>query len=263
MNVRLYDLLGKHHEEATRLGRYYPRMLDTAQEVYVIPWRQEYGIADLNPDVALKIRELGRQFDEGTISEEFYREQVRKLGTVHTSLTEGIAFPARKEVSFRFADPPFRLMLHELGHIHFGETDPYWGAHYLGGETLVWITLSERGVTATEEQVRFYHTLLHRAEDQPDTLAGEILDTIMPVLLRYPNPPARSLYALMLMAGTIHDDLCRLDAFCADPSDPRLEELPASSKTVVDFLRYMVDGIGHHDPFYTQYGLALGIVSKA
>jgi len=139
--MKIADLLNKYYpDKADKLFRLFPRMENTARETDVIPWEEEFGIADRNPEAAKEIEFWSKLADMKAISEEEaakkISEIVERCGAV--SITKGVAwFGDEKKVSFRDRVPEFHVIVHELGHVHFEATDPVWASVYGGGEELL------------------------------------------------------------------------------------------------------------------------------
>lgn len=180
---RLYDFMVRFYESDEVFQRFkekFPKMLEFSKEVKVIPWREEFAIADRDPEVIDVLAEMEKDFKRGKITEKEYVERLKELlplGKV-VSKTEGISFMDEKEVSFRSEKPGFALILHELGHVYFRERDDVWNARHGGGEWLMWLMLKgkiEGEKRKNEEIVKSYVKLLRELSKNPVKVA-EVLN---------------------------------------------------------------------------------------
>ncbi len=100
--MNIFDLIKNHYQEYLfRLKKIYPDFLEQLKTIPVFPWKDEYNIADRNPELIETIDELQKLFREGKISEREYTERLNKLPEDYASRTEGIAFIHEGFVSFR------------------------------------------------------------------------------------------------------------------------------------------------------------------
>ena len=251
--MKAIDIFDEYYPELKeRVREVYPNFLKTAEEVEVIPWRKEFEEGDVNPEVIDTLTFFSDLFKNGLISQDEYEKEISKLlEGKYARKTLGIAFIEDKKVSFRDEVPPKNVLLHEVGHVHFGEKDPVWSASYGGGEILFHLGLE--GHPIREEGVRRYMSLLKR------TLCGEheevAREIVSAVSSRFPEVP-KSFYGLCLFAGYLPN---------ADvvPFLSRKEELfflvPKKSD-VLSFVVNLAEGIRYKDPFFLKYAECLGIL---
>jgi len=154
--VTVFDLIKTHYPEYLfKLKKIYPDLLEFSKKVPVAPWKEEYSIADKNPEIITELEKPENLFNEGKISEEEYQKKISELPYTYPSITKGISFIEEGIVSFRDEKPSIYVILHELGHVYFRVTDYFWSAAYGGAEILFWLGLEER-YRITEENVRLY-----------------------------------------------------------------------------------------------------------
>ena len=192
----------------------FPDMYAFSEEVEVIPWEEEFGIADRNPEVMDEIEFYEMLLKNGMISEEEFQKKLRSLPPA--SKTEGIAFIEEKKVSFRRRHPSLGVMVHELGHVYFEEPDPIWSSVYGGGEYLMGLIV--RGfVDGNEGSIRIWHKLMHLAYEEPekalsylDRMAEEVgkelgVNFTKEELFESNTLERRPIFGLMLFTGAIPD----------------------------------------------------------
>ena len=203
----------------------FPNMFAFAEQVTVLPWSDEFGIADKHPEALDELEFYEELRKNGLISDEEFEEKLkelhRKYGTM--SRTEGVAWIESKEVSFRRQNPHLSTVLHELGHVYFEETDPIWNNVYGGGELLMWLIIKNKA-EGNEDSIKKWHKLMHLAYENPtelltilDKTAGKVAKNIRVSLeevkqldyLPEHHPGNRHAIAqLMLFAGTLpHEDI--------------------------------------------------------
>ena len=173
----------KNLREYENFKRKFPRLMDYAKVVEVIPWRKEFEVADRNPEIYDAIQYLKKLREKRAISEEEFKKKMEQLLPIgeRVSKTLGIAFTERNEVSFREEVVPFWLAIHELGHCFFKKPDPVWSGVYGGGEQLLW-TIASGFLQGNEETIRKYMEFLELIDENPkktseflNSLAREIL----------------------------------------------------------------------------------------
>ncbi|WP_028841997.1 hypothetical protein [Thermodesulfovibrio yellowstonii] len=252
------------HEIFPRLSLLFPAMIETAKDVEVIPWQEEFAVADKNPEVIDSIEFFELLFKNGVITEEECRDNISKILSQagYSSRTEGIAFIEDRQVAFRSPKPSISVVLHELGHIHFGEPDIIWSATYGGGEALMWLGLSKK-FYIDEPCVLFYHTLLKEAYEKPQDVAKQVATVITEKIKIdcYPH-----IATLALFAGTILDGVMnelrekRLEHLFSDLLNPEWEKITPTRTMVWGFLVDLVEGLKWNDSFYSAYAKALGLL---
>jgi hypothetical protein len=142
--MTVFTLLSTHYSQYLfLLKEAFPSMLETAKKTPVFPWKEEYNIADKNPEIIETIKHFESLLLRGLITEKEFQDKLSSVKFKYASRTEGIAFINEGFVSFRDEKPSMGVILHELGHIHFKENDYIWGALYGGGEKLFWLGLKK------------------------------------------------------------------------------------------------------------------------
>ena len=252
----LYGLLyRKHPEQFKKLKEKFPEMVKTAMETEIIPWEDEYAIGDKNPEVIEELRFWEELYRNGMVDEKECRrridETLRKAG--YASRTEGIAFIEEKKVSFRSKVPPFWVVLHELGHVHYQIPDSIWNATYGGAEILVHLSLEDR-YDIREENVRQFIWLKKLSYKDPKEFERIVIERLRKV---FPDTQP-SILSFMLLAGTIPPT--REDLHILDHRDPKLTQIETTPEVVQSFMVNLVEGLRWGDPFYRRYAEVLGMV---
>ena len=175
--MNLKEFLDRYYSGDERFERWveaFPKMYRYARGVEVIPWREDFQVADKNPQVIDQMEFLEELYKNGMISEEEYEKEMEKIRREmkgYVSRTEGIAFMEENKVSFRRAVPSLNIVLHELGHCYFKEIDRFWSSAYAGGEDIMWLIAlgkieGERG--KNEEFVKNYMSLVRKTVENPE-----------------------------------------------------------------------------------------------
>lgn len=92
----------------------------------------------------------------------------------------GIAFIEERKVAFRERVPALHVVLHELGHIYFEETDPVWNTSYGGGEFLMWLIIKGH-MEGNEENIREWHSLMKLGYENPEKLYEKLDEVALKV----------------------------------------------------------------------------------
>lgn len=254
--MKLITLLEKY-DIYDDLNSKFPDMVKLSEEIEVIPWRDEFNIADKNPEVIENIEFLNMLFHNNMISPEEYEKQLKKISTGYASKTLGMAFIDKKQVSFRSPSPHPGIVLHELGHIYFGVNDLLWNASYGGGEILFYLAL--KGFPITEGHIRRYHAILEQIYKNPDEVHRKIADAIAPNIKVYPH-----LFPICLHAGYIPDfDVRSAHEFYNDLRSKKWEKVPVLQHHLFSFFQNLVDGLKYNDPHWFNYAKWLGLTSPS
>jgi hypothetical protein len=272
--MTVFDLIKRHYPDYLfRLKKIYPDFFAFLKSIPILPWKDEYNIADRNPELIEAIEELKTLRSEGKISEEEYLKKIKDLSGTYASRTEGIAFINEGFVSFRDKKPSIGVILHEAGHIYFGETDLFWNSTYGGGEVLFWLGLEER-YRITEENVRYYMSLLREGYENPQAAAEKILEKLSELNFNC----RKSLFCYFLYAGTLPDPrivaseigfsspeekqkfIEDFNRAMLDLNDSFWNTVPHTRSVVFYFFQDLISGLVHFDPFYTVYAEKIGIV---
>ncbi len=194
----------------------FPKMYNFASQVKVIPWQDEYAVADRNPEIIDEIKFYEMLLDNKMITEEEYQQFVRRLPPA--SKTLGVAFIEDKAVSFRNSFPTLATAIHELGHVYFRETDPVWSSAYGGGEELMWLIATDKTEGGEEEIIKWntlmrmayedYDRLLNILDKAAESVASQYNMDIMGndnwiAIKAFPNIPKRPIYGYMLYSGVM------------------------------------------------------------
>jgi len=162
-----------------------PRMYEFSAEVEIIPWQDEYAIADRNPEIIDEIEFWEYLLKNNLITQKEFDEKMKSIPRVYASKTLAISFKETNQVSFREEFPPFPTILHELGHCFFKEDDPIWSSVRGGGESIMWLIL-EGKLKGDEETIRKYHSLLHLGYINPQKLE-EFLNEVAEEIIQKRN----------------------------------------------------------------------------
>lgn len=254
--MKLSEIIGKY-DFYPSLQKKFPSMANLAEEVEVIPWRDEFNVADKNPEVIEALEFLDMLLKNGMITEEQYIEQSRKVATSYASKTMGMAFIKDRKISFREAVPKPAIVLHELGHVYFQVHDILWNASYGGGEILLHLALNNR-YYITEGHIRRYHALLEKTYEDPEGVHKLITDAIAPRLDVYPH-----LFTICLFAGYIPDFEARTAfEFWDDLKSEKWGTIPVEQHHLFAFMQNLVEGLKYDDPAWVNFAEWLGIIEE-
>lgn len=262
--MKAIELLQKH-SIFSRIEKLFPEFVETSKEITVVPWRDEFQIADKNPEIVDEMDFYELLLRNKMITDKEYQMHINKLlsqANGYISRTEGIAFIETKEISFRSSNPHIAHIIHEIGHIHYAEPDPVWSAVYGGGEMLFQLALL-KNYTTDDKAIRKYHSLIHLASIVPEKTAKEIAESIIEKtkLSCYPH-----LYAIQLFSGSIPDGLVRqcrgkkLESLFDNLEDPRWEQIEVDYHGIRMFLTDMLEGLKWRDSFSTAFAKAMGLI---
>lgn len=245
-------------EIKTALNEKFPGMSAFAGEVEVIPWQDDFNVADKNPEVIETIEFLDMLLKNSMITEEQYKEQSRKISTSYSSKTMGLAWIDTKKVSFRDAVPKPYIVLHELGHIYFQANDILWNSSYGGGEILLWLALEDR-YDITEGHIRRFHGLIEQIYEDPEGVHEIITGAIAPKLDVYPH-----LFPVCLFAGYMPEfDYKDAHDFFDDLKSPKWADIPVEQRQLFTFFQNLTDGLKYNDSFWVSFAGWLGIINKS
>lgn len=261
--MRAFELLQKH-SLFPKIEKLFPELIETSKEITVIQWRDEFQVADKNPEVVDEMDFYELLLRNKMITEKEYHSHINKLLSQanYISRTEGVAFIETKEISFRSSNPHIAHIVHEIGHIHYAEPDPVWSAAHGGGEMLVQLALWKNYMT-DDKAIRKYHSLIHLASVMPEKTAKEIAESIIEKtkLPCYPH-----LYAIQLFSGTIPDGLTRqcrekgLESLFNNLEDPKWEQIKVDYQGIRLFLTDILEGLKFEDSFSIAFAKAIELV---
>lgn len=135
----------------------FPKIYLYSQQVKIIPWSDNFAIADKNPEIIDQIERLKSLYEKNLITKEKYLAELEKCKT-YASKTLAVSFIENNEVSFR-ETPTLQTVLHELGHCYFKEPDIYWSRVYGGGESIMYSILYDY-LEGSEKEIKKYMYLL-------------------------------------------------------------------------------------------------------
>ncbi len=235
------------------ISRKFPDFTEFSKSVEVIPWAEEYAIADYNPEVIDYLEFLEKLLQMRAISQEEYEREAAKLPT-YASKTGGVAFIEEGVVSFREENPPEHIIVHEVGHCYFKENDRVWSASYGGGESLFWLIL-RKDLPLNELSIFQYHSWLRRAlEGQVEELAKEIVRKLSKLNL----PVFPHIYTYQLWAGTMGIDASKIPPHLLfDLESKEWEKIEVSREGLMSFFANLVVGASLGDSVHLAYLQAL------
>ncbi|WP_029523532.1 hypothetical protein [Persephonella sp. KM09-Lau-8] len=266
--MNLYQLMQKYYPKDTeKIKEALPKMVEFAKEVEVIPWNEEFQVADKNPEYIDQINLLEMMLKSELITEEEFKKEIRKIP--YASKTLGTALIQEKKVSFRDKIPPIGVMFHELGHVFFKASDLEWNETYGGGEIYAKISINKIK-KITEEQIadfmRIYRLIYMVPSEKIEEVSWLIGKEIKKEIGEsFPEHPL----SMMIMAGsipTIEFEKGKEDFYNAYPPQ-KLDEKLKNNKVIIKpkYLKsallqfistYMQDGYIYGDPFFIQYANA-------
>ncbi len=231
------------------ISRKFQDFVEFSKSVEVIPWQEEFAIADHNPEVIDFLEFLNELLSMRAITQEEYEKEVAKL-PAYASKTGGVAFIKERKVSFRDENPPQNVIIHEVGHCYFREPDQIWSASYGGGESLFWLII--RNDLALNELAIFqWHSWLRRTlEGRVEEVAEEIVRRLSKLNL----PVFPHVYAYQLWAGTMGVDVETIPPeLFIDLENERWKEIKISKAGLLSFFANLIVGAGLGDSIYSTY----------
>jgi len=255
--MKAIEILQSHYPKLTeKLREKFPKLLLTAEKVEVIPWREEFAVADVNPEVIDEIEFWRTLHASGLITEEELVEKLRRIKK-NASKTMGIAFIEEKQVSFRAPVPDKYTLLHEIGHVHFQVNDSAWNSVYGGGEILLWLGI-EGKYRIGEEEIRRYHEYYQRAQNGEHLeVAEEIVEKVAPL---YGEQIVPAFYPICLYTGWMPEGVLTHEIDPFDLKNERWLEVEPLREDVVLFFINLTEGLKYKDSFWIEYAKRLGVV---
>jgi hypothetical protein len=246
--MKAYDYLVKC-PSFSLIQRKFPDFVEFSKSVEVIPWQEEFAIADYNPEVIDYLEFLEKLLEMKAISQEEYEREVSKL-PAYASKTGGVAFIEDNVVSFRSPNPEEHVVVHEIGHCYFKENDRIWSASYGGGESLFWLIL-RKDLPLNELSIFQYHSWLRRTlEGQVEEVEKEVLKKLSKLHL----PVSQHIYAYQLYAGTMGVDVQKIPPHLLFDLENREWERVEISKTgLLSFFTNLITGASLGDSIYSAY----------
>ena len=231
------------------IQRKFPDFVEFSREVEVIPWQEEFAVADYNPEVLDYLEFLERLLQMQAISQEEYEREVSKL-PAYASKTGGVAFIEENVVSFREENPEEHIVVHEIGHCYFRENDHVWSASYGGGESLFWLIL-RKDLPLNELSIFQYHSWLKRTlEGQVEEVAKEVLKKLSKLNL----PVFPHIYTYQLYVGTLGIDASKIPPHLLfDLENKEWERVKVSREGLLSFFANLIVGASLNDSVYLAY----------
>ncbi len=235
------------------ISRKFPDFVEFSKSVDVIPWQEDFAIADYNPEVIDHLEFLEKLLQMQAISQEEYEREVSKL-PAYASKTGGVAFIEERVVSFREENPPEHIIVHEVGHCYFKENDRVWSASYGGGESLFWLIL-RKDLPLNELSIFQYHSWLRRTlEGKVEEVAKEVLKRLSKLNL----PVFPHIYTYQLFAGTMGIDASKIPPHLLfDLQNKEWEKIEVSKTGLLSFFANLMVGASLGDSVQLAYLQAL------
>jgi hypothetical protein len=227
----------------------FPDFTEFSKEIEVVPWADEYAIADKNPEVIDHLEFLEKLLEMKAISQEEFERETAKL-PAYASKTGGVAFIEEMVVSFRDANPPEHIIIHEVGHCYFRENDMVWSSSYGGGEALFWLILRQ-DLPLNELAIFQYHTWLRKVlQGQVEEVAEEIVRKLSKLNL----PVFPHVYAYQLWAGTMGVDTEKIPPHLfIDLESEEWKKVEISRAGLLSFFSNLIVGASLGDSIYSAY----------
>jgi len=231
------------------IAKKFPDFVEFSKSVEVVPWDDEYAIADRNPEVIDHLEFLEKLLEMRAISQEEYERELSKLPS-YASKTGGVAFIQDNVVSFREESPPEHIIVHEVGHCYFKENDRIWSASYGGGESLFWLIL-RKDLPLNELAIFQYHSWLRRTlEGRVEEVAREVAKKLSKLNL----PVFPHIYTYQLWAGTLGIDAGKIPGHLLfDLENPEWKKVEVSKEGLMSFFANLIVGASLNDSVYLAY----------
>jgi hypothetical protein len=246
--MKAYDFLVRC-PSFSLIQRKFPDFVEFSKSVEVIPWQEEFAIADYNPEVIDYLEFLEKLLDMQAITQEEYEKELSNLPS-YASKTGGVAFIEENLVSFRSENPPEHIVVHEIGHCYFKENDRIWSSSYGGGESLFWLIL-RKDLPLNELSIFQYHSWLKRTlEGQVEEVAEEILKKLQKLNL----PVFPHIYTYQLFAGTMGVDAWKIPGHLLfDLENKEWERVRVSREGMLSFFANLIVGASLNDSVQLAY----------
>jgi len=100
--MKVFNLLAKLYPDYVfLLKELFPEMLETARRVPVLPWKEEYNVADKNPEIIETIQDLERLVDEGKITNEEFEKRISQSDLNVLKLADNTGWTVAHEMAYR------------------------------------------------------------------------------------------------------------------------------------------------------------------
>ena len=246
--MRAYDYLVRC-PSFPLIKRKFPDFTEFSKSIEVVPWEDEYAVADRNPEVIDHLEFLEKLLQMQAITQEEYEREVSKL-PAYASKTGGVAFIEEGVVSFRDENPPEYVIIHEVGHCYFRENDMVWSSSYGGGEALFWLILRQ-DLALNELAIFQWHSWLRRTlEGRVEEVAKEIVRKLSKLNL----PVFPHVYAYQLFAGTFGVDAEKIPPhLLIDLESKEWDKVELSRAGLLSFFSNLIVGASLGDSIYSVY----------
>jgi hypothetical protein len=231
------------------IQRKFPDFVEFSKSVEVIPWQEEFAVADYNPEVIEFLEFLEALLEMKAITQEEFERETSNLPS-YASKTGGVAFIEDNVVSFRDPNPEEHVVVHEIGHCYFKENDRIWSASYGGGESLFWLIL-RKDLPLNELSIFQYHSWLRKTlEGQTEEVAKEIVRRLSKLNL----PVFPHVYTYQLFAGTMGIDAWKIPPHLLfDLESREWEKVKVSRTGLLSFFANLIVGASLGDSVYLAY----------
>jgi hypothetical protein len=231
----------------------FPDFVEFSKSIEVVPWEDEYAVVDYNPEVIDFLEHLNKLLDMKAKTEEEYEREVSKLPS-YACKTGGIALIEKGAVSFRSENPSERIIVHEIGHCYFRESDLVWDYSYGGGEGLFWLIIKD-DLPLNEGAIFQWHSWLRRTlEGKVEEVAEEIVGRLSKLNL----PVFPHIYTYQLFGGTIGVDMDKIPPHLfEDLASKEWERVKVSRVGMLTFLDSIITGAILEDTVCSAYLRAL------
>jgi len=231
------------------IAKKFPDFVEFSKSVDVVPWADEYAIADKNPEVIDHLEFLEKLLEMKAITQDEFERETAKL-PAYASKTGGVAFIEEGVVSFRDDHPAEHIVVHEVGHVYFRENDMVWSSSYGGGEALFWLILRQ-DLPLNELAVFQYHSWLRRTlQGQVEEVAKEIVRKLSKLNL----PVFPHIYTYQLYAGTMGIDAGKIPPhLLIDLENREWAKVEMSRAGLLSFFSNLLVGAGLGDSVYSAY----------
>ena len=253
--MRAYDYLVRY-PSFSLIQRKFQDFIEFSKSVEVIPWQEEFAVADYNPEVIDYLEFLEKLLRMHAISQEDFQRELSKLPS-YASKTGGVAFIEDNVVSFRSPNPEEHVVVHEIGHCYFKENDRIWSASYGGGESLFWLII-RKDLPLNELSIFQYHSWLRRTlEGQVKEVAKEVLKKLSKLNM----PVFPHIYTYQLYAGTMGVDAEKIPPHLLfDLENKEWEQVELSRVGLLSFFANLIVGASLNDGVQAAYLKALFIL---
>jgi len=250
--MRAYEYLVKC-SSFSLIQRKFPDFVEFSKSVEVIPWQEEFAVADYNPEVIDHLEFLEKLLHMQAITQKEFEREISKLPS-YASKTGGVAFIEEGVVSFREENPPEHIIVHEIGHCYFKENDRVWNASCGGGESLFWLIL-RKDLPLNELSIFQYHSWLRRTlEGHVEEVAKEIVKKLSKLNL----PVFPHIYTYQLYAGTLGIDAGKIPGHLLfDLQNKEWEKVKVSREGLMSFFANLIVGASLNDSVQMAYLKAL------